>query len=94
MIEIRKHKSILTWLLVAQFGLLGVVGILAILAPVTLLFRAVWWTCVLVGAFAFLLSVITFFSSRRPALLWVSVASLLGLAAATPASLWLIGLDN
>jgi len=88
----RAREKAAVFLLVAQASLLVTVGLLAILAPTTLLFRAAWWGCIAVGAAATILGLVSYAASRKWPWLLFSGFSLLCLGAATPAHLWLIGL--
>ena len=92
--DTRIPEKIAPFLLAAQYLLLGVFGVLAILAPTSLLFRVMWWSCVSLGVLAVVLGIRSYFTSQKKSSLYICVIALLGLVAATPADLWLIGLGK
>jgi hypothetical protein len=92
--EMRTPEKIAPFLLVAQYLLLVVFGVLAILAPTTLLFRVMWWSCVSLGVLAVVFGIRSYFASHGKSSLYICVIALLGLVAATPADLWLFGLGK
>lgn len=88
----QSRQTLAAYLLSAQLLLLGAIGLLAILAPTTLLFRFAWWGCISIGSIVTILCLIGFSSSREKFWLYLLAASLLTMGAASPSELWLIGL--
>ena len=79
------------YLLVAQFTLLGCLGMLVVLAPEPTILRAVWLAAIVTGAAAVIAGVSKYVRSRSKTWLWLSGISALGLVAALPVEPWALG---
>jgi hypothetical protein len=82
------HQKLVVLLIGAQFALIGLVGLLAILAPATLLFRVATWTGVLFGLFAASGCLFAYWRARSGVWLLAAGLSALALIAVVPLELW------
>ena len=86
----KRSETVANLLLVAQFSLIGILGLLVLFAPATLIFRIVWWAHALLGTTNVLVSVANFARTRQRPAIWIGCMALLGLALMFPTERWML----